>query len=207
MRSARFALLALFVSLTGHACGDSDEGDSDGPMCGGVQSCGGDLEGSWKLSEGCFIVLEQPKLDFCPTATAELHATKAEGSITFQKDSYVRHTEIETELLLKLPAKCQEQDGKEKKACTSFGATLSNGASLVCSDADNKADGCECTASLTTTGNDSGQYNIRGNKVELVGETLDYCIKGDKLTLRPSESVKMSGVAVTSQLQTTFEKN
>ncbi|HET8931983.1 MAG TPA: hypothetical protein VFN67_01015 [Polyangiales bacterium] len=205
MRSTRFALLAIFVSLTGHACGDSDS-DDDGPMCGGVQSCGGDLEGSWKLNEGCYIVLEQPKLDFCPTATAELHATHVEGSITFQKDSYVRHTEIETELLLKLPAKCQEQEGKDKKSCTSFGATLSNGASLVCADADNKADGCECSATVINTGNDSGGYNIRGNRVE-IGDTFDYCVKGKTLTLRPSESIKMSGVAVTSQLQTVFEKN
>lgn len=177
-------------------------------MCGETPNCGGDIEGSWKLAEGCYMVLEQPKLEFCPTATAELHAHKAEGNITFQKDSYVRHTEIDTELVLKLPAKCQEQeDSKEKKACTSFGARLSNGATLVCADADNKADGCECSASLTTTGNDSGPYKIRGNKVELVGETLDYCVKDKKLTLRPSESIKMSGVAVTSQLQTTFEQN
>lgn len=201
MRSTRLALLVLFVSLTTHACGDSDS-DDEGPMCGDLQSCGGKLEGSWKLDEGCYIVLEQPMLESCPNATAELHARKVEGNITFEKETYERHFEIETELLLKLPAECK--DGKE---CSSMGTTLRNGSTLICADADKAADGCECSASLTTTGNDSGPFTIRGNRVELVGETLDYCVKGSTLTLRPSESIKMSGVAVTSQLQTTFQKN
>lgn len=206
MRRARLVFLGLIVSLVGFACGDSDSDSGDGPMCGDAPTCGGKLAGSWTLEDACFIVLSQPKLNFCPTAVAELHSKMSEGSVTFEDDVYERHIELETELLLKLPAKCQGE-GDEKKECNAFSMQLSNGGTLTCESADNEADGCECTATLMSRFNDSGEYSIRGNRVVLVGEELDYCVQGGKLTLRPSKGIDMSGTPVTSQLQTTFTRN
>ena len=199
-RSVSASLLLCLLGL-GLGCGGSDS-EGDGAMCGGVDACGGKLEGSWKLSNACFIVLEQPKLEFCKTATAELHAKMSDGNVTFEKDSYERHMQIETELLLKLPKQCKDDNNKE---CSAFGGRLSGGTTLSCDDAD--GGGCECTAGLSATYNDSGQYTIRGNKVELTGDTFDYCVKGGTLTLKPTQAINMSGSPVTSQLQTSFEKN
>jgi hypothetical protein len=207
MRSTRLGFLAFILSLGGFACGDSDDdSNADGPMCGQFDACGGKLEGSWKLADTCFIVLEQPKLEFCATATAELHARTSEGSITFEDDTFAYNYDLSTEMVLKLPESCLG-NGDEKKACDSMGWTLSNGAAVVCMDADGDNDGCECSASLSSRLTQSGEFSIRGNRVQLVGDEFGYCVKGDTLTLRQSQSINMSGSAVTSQLQQSFEKN
>ena len=202
MRSTRLALLTFILSLGGFACGDSDDSNADGPMCGEFDACGGKLEGSWKLEDACYIVLEQPKLGFCEEATAELHARMTDGSITFEDDTFERNYEISTEMILKIPESCL--DGK---ACVDMGTTLQNGATLTCADADGENNGCECSASLSSTLSQSGEFTIRGNRVQLVGEELGYCVKGDTLTLRPTSSINMSGTSATSILQTTFSRN
>jgi hypothetical protein len=207
MRVVTPVFLVVIMSLTGLACGDSGaDSNADGPTCSGDGACGGKLEGSWKLDDACYVVLKQPEISGCPDATAELHAREFDGSISFDGDSYERHVEIETEMVLKLPEKCQEEGGK-KKECVSFGGPLRNGSTLICADADGDNDGCECSALLKSTFNEDGAFTIRGNRVQLVAEQLDYCVKGDKLTLKPTESINMSGTEVTSQLQTTFVKN
>jgi hypothetical protein len=191
------SLLALALCLS---CAGDDSSD-DGAMCSGDGPCGGKLEGSWKLAVACYIIIEQPKLPSCPEATAELHATLSDGNITFEKDSYERHLNIETQMKLNIPAKCKDAD---KRECDSY-KDLSTRTMLSCKDA---AQGCECTADFAPTlTNDSGGYTIRGNKVDLTGDSFDYCVKNNKLTLQPTKPIAMSGTPVTSQLQTSFEKN
>lgn len=203
-RTRRVSGCLLSLCLAGMACGsDSQDG---GAACGDFDACGGKLEGGWKLTDACFIILEPPKLDFCEGATADLQAKKAEGSLTFEAETYERHIELETLFTLDLPQDCKQQAG-ETRACSAFGGTLQNGGALVCEDA-TSGGGCTCTTTLMSTFNDSGAYTIRGNRVELVSESVDYCVKGETLTLRPTVSISMSGASGTnSQLQTTFEKN
>ena len=202
MRSTRLVLLTIILSLGGFACGDSDDSNEDGPMCGDFDACGGKLEGSWKLEDACYVVLEQPKLGFCDEATAELHARTTDGSITFEDDTFERNYEIETELVLKIPESCRDD-----KECTAMGDTLDNGATLLCGNADGEKSGCECSATFTSTLSQSGEFTIRGNRVQLVSEELGYCVKGDTLTLRPTSNINMSGSNATSIMQTTFSRN
>ena len=202
MRSTRLVIFTFIVGLVGFACGGSDDPKADGPMCGEFDACGGKLEGSWKLEDACFIVLEQPKLGFCEEATAELHGRMSDGSVTFEDDTFERNYEINIEMLLKIPESCRAD-----KPCTDMGETLQNGATLVCADADGENNGCECSASLSSTLSQSGAFTIRGNRVQLVSEELGYCVKGDTLTLRPTASINMSGTNATSILQTTFSRN
>ena len=206
MRSTRLVFLAWVLGLGGFACGDSDDSDADGPMCGAFEACGGKLEGSWTLAEACYVVLEQPMLGFCEEATAELHARRAEGSVTFEGETFQRNYEIASELILKLPQSCLGE-GSDQAKCAEMGATLQNGATLICADADGDNAGCECSASLSSTLSQQGEFTIRGNRVMLVGEELGYCVKGDTLSLRPTSSINMSGTNATSLLQTTFERN
>lgn len=204
MRSTNAVLCSLLLGLGELACGGSN-GDGDAPMCGEFEACGGKLEGSWKLADACYIVLEQPNLGSCEEATAELHAHMVEGSVTFEGDTFERNYEIETKMVLKLPNSCLDE-GEE---CKDISAPLSNGPTLICADAegDGEKKDCECSASLTSRLSQRGEFTIRGNRVQLVGEELGYCVKGDTLTLRPTASIQMSGTNATSILQSTFERN
>lgn len=206
MRSTRLVLLTFILSLGGIACGDSEDSSGDGPMCGEFEACGGKLEGSWKLEDACIVVLEQPMFGSCEDATAELHARMSEGSITFEDDTFEWNYEVQTEMILTLPESCQGE-GAEKTECSSLGITLQNGAELICADADGDNAGCECSASFSSRLSQNGEHTIRGNRVQLVAEELGYCVKGDTLTLRQSEGVKMSGSNATSIWNWTFERN
>jgi hypothetical protein len=196
MRSVSVCLLVLAFALS---CGGSDS-DGEGGMCSEDASCGGKLEGSWKLADACYTVLEQPDYPGCTGVTAELSAM-ADGNVTFEKDSYDRHMQVDLTLTFNFPAKCKED---KKRECKDFEGTLGSGATLACKDADG---GCKCTADQPSTTNDSGGYTIRGNKVELVGDTFDYCVKGNRLTLKPTRPARMSGSEATSEVQFSFDKN
>lgn len=198
---ARLVFLA-FLGLGGWACGDSDDSNGDGPMCGEFEACGGKLEGSWTLEDACFVVLEQPKLGFCKEATAELQTRFAEGSVTFDDDLFTRSYALEADMLLKLPESCRGD-----AQCSDMSTELQTGTTLLCKNAEGDNNGCECTVTLISNLTQDGGFTIRGNRVQLGGEELGYCVKGDTLTLRPTSSINMSGINTTSILQTTFKRN
>jgi len=79
------------------------------------------------------------------------------------------------------------------------------GASLVCDEAEDG--GCDCSATVTSTFNDDSVYSVRGTRLDLRAESVDYCVKDERLTLRPVVSINMAGTQVTSKLVTTFSKN
>ena len=196
MRSVSGCLLVLGLVL---GCGGDDSG-GDGAMCSGDSSCGGKLEGSWKLADACFTIVEQPDYPGCSDVTAALEA-KTDGNVTFEKDVYERHMQVDTQLTFNFSAKCKND---LKRDCKDFEGQLSGAVTLSCKDADG---GCKCSAQQPATTNDGGGFTIRGNKVELQGDTYDYCVKGNRLTLKPTRPAQMSGTQSTYETQFLFDKN
>lgn len=202
MRAARnVSTWFVCLSLVGLGCG-SDSEDSGVSCGGGFEACGGSVEGSWKLEDACFIILEQPDSE-CG-ATTDLKKKSATGSLTFDDDLYERHIELETELSVRFPKECTQADGQTRD-CSDYESTLRTGTRLSCSEADDG--GCDCTTTVTSTFNDEGPYTFRGTHLDLSAESLDYCAKDQTLTLQPTVSINMAGTPVTSKLVTTFTKN
>lgn len=181
------------------ACG----GDDDGASCN-ASACGGDLLGKWKLTSGCYTVLEQPELDFCASASAELHLDKASGTVVFDTDTYSRDFEVTARMTLSLPEKCKHQPDTTY-ACGDLSADLEGGNPLTCKDASDG--GCTCTASFPSKYMESGIYTKKGNQVQLVSGLTDYCVSGKTLVMRPMVKMTMGMMGdMTSTLQTTLEK-
>lgn len=184
------------------ACGGDDD---DAGSCS-AQACGGDLLGKWKLTGGCYTVLEQPELDFCPSATATLDLDKATGTVVFDTDTYSRNFELTARLTLSLPEKCKHQPDTELE-CADLSGELDGGNPLTCKDGG--GGGCSCTALFPSEYKESGIYTNKGNQVQLVSGLTDYCVSGKNLVMRPSMSVNMKMGQMgdmTSTLQTTLEK-
>jgi len=180
------------------ACGGSD--DAAGSC--NAEACGGDLLGKWKVTSGCYTMIEQPELDFCPSASAAMHVDKASGTVVFDMDTYSRDFELTERLELSLPAKCKDQP-QGKLACADLSADLSDGTPLICEDA--SGGGCSCEAIFPTKYMESGIYTKKGKQVELRNVLTDYCVNGKNLVMRPTLSMGMMG-DMTAILQTTLEK-
>lgn len=160
--------------------------------------------GKWKLTSGCYTVLEQPDFDFCSAASAALHLDEASGTAVFDKDTYSRDFELKVRLALSLPEQCKHQPDTQY-ACADLSAELDDGTPLVCKDASGGA--CSCEAIFPTRFMDSGIYTKKGNQVQLVSGLTDYCVSGKSLVLRPTVTMSMGKMGdMTSTLQTTLDK-
>jgi hypothetical protein len=197
MGSKLLVIIAAQLLLL-NACG----GDDDAGSCN-AKACGGELLGKWKLTSGCYTVHEQPMLDFCTSASAELNLDKASGTVIFDKDTYSRDFELTARLTLSLPEKCKHQEDTELE-CEDLSAELEEGNPLVCKDS---GGGCSCTALFPTKYMESGIYTKKGNQVELRSVLTDYCVSGKTMVLRPTVTMSMGQMGdMTSTLQTTLEK-
>jgi hypothetical protein len=182
------------------ACGGSGD---DADSCN-ASACGGDLLGKWKLTGGCFVVLQQPELEFCSSASAELHLQEGSGTLVFDKDTYSRDFDLTARLMLSLPEKCKHQPDTEYD-CSDLSTTLSAGNKLECKDA--SGGGCSCEATYLSKQMDSGIYTKKGNQVQLVPGLTDYCVSGSSLTVKPVISMSMGKMGdMTSVLQATLQK-
>jgi hypothetical protein len=191
----RFAAMAALT-----ACGGSGD-DADSCNAG---ACGGDLLGKWQLTGGCFVVLQQPELEFCPSATAELHLDKSSGTLVFDKDTYSRDFDLTSRLMLSVPEKCKHTQDTEYD-CADLSTTLSSGNTLECKDASGGS--CSCEATYGSKQMDSGIYTKKGNQVQLVPGLTDYCVSGSAMTVRPVISMSMGKMGeMTSILQATLQK-
>lgn len=196
------ARMALVVGLAAGfaACGSSGD-DADSCNAG---ACGGDLLGKWKLTGGCFVILKQPELEFCDSATAELHLEDSSGTLLFDKDTYTRDFTLSSRLTLSLPEKCKHPSDNDYD-CSDLSTTLSSGNTLECKDAG--GGGCSCEATYESRQMDSGIYTKKANQVQLVTGLTDYCVSGSNLTVRPVINMSMGKMGdMTSILQATLQK-
>ncbi|MET0384392.1 MAG: hypothetical protein ABW321_00465 [Polyangiales bacterium] len=193
-RGGLFQALGWAVSLgmlSMPACGsDSDSG----PACED-KACGGDIEGSWEVTEACYKVLKQPELE-CKEARADMQVDDASGAIVFDTDTFSIDAALNLRLVLNYPASCKAE---ASDSCAGFeGVVLGSPVDCVAA-----ADGCVCEAEFVAQVTDNGIYDISGNQVELPGGDSDYCVQGDTLTIRPTLSMAVDGMGeMNLQLQT-----
>lgn len=199
MKFAR--LLATCVCLLWFGCGSSD-GDAAGSCT--LEACGGAVLGSWKMRAACYVILVQPKLGFCPKATAELHVDELDGTLIFDKDTYSNRFNLDARMTLHLPSSCKQDQG-EALECSDFDGVTDGGLRLKCSAAANGD--CACESPFPVKFDESGVYTVRGKQLEWRSGTSDFCVTGSQLVVRPSTSVSMGEMGdINFLLQTTFDK-
>ncbi len=194
------ALLVLCLSFGLYACGDDGEGEGaaggsaggagEGGAGGGGEdvalmcgdpACGGDLTGSWNLTEACTTPdAAEGFAEMCPEASQTAGETSVSGTIVFNEDgTFTRMSAFSGSATVNIPTSCLM--GLTCDIISSFlteaGGSCSAGA----------ADSCDCTLTFEdedTSG--SGTYTIEGNTVTMVepddegmdeATTLDFCAR------------------------------
>ncbi|HXX69504.1 MAG TPA: hypothetical protein VEK07_20135 [Polyangiaceae bacterium] len=190
----RFAvdvLLALFAVCSWVGCKGSSGGGAGSDSCGQVEPCGGNIVGTWKLSDACAnsaALDSEVSSTSCPNTTASLASVTPTGSITFNSNMTYTITAaaIDVSLDIGIPAACLNGG-----SCAEVSAALqSELAGSSCSGTSS----CTCNATETSylspssTNDDSGTYTISGETVILTSSdangdtsTMDYCVQGNDL--------------------------
>jgi len=166
-------------------------GGAGSDSCGQVEPCGGNIVGTWKLSDACAnsaALNSDLSSTTCPSATATLAGVTPTGSITFNSNMTYTITSaaINVSLDIGIPASCLNGE-----TCAEVSAALqADVAGSSCAGTSS----CTCNATETSylspssTNSDSGTYMISGETVILTSSdanadtsTMDYCVQGSDL--------------------------
>jgi hypothetical protein len=172
----RLALGLLVFAMV--ACEDSNDDRTRNRSQIGVPSatgtcqelpspCGGDLVGSWRLTNTCYAMLPACYSRITVTESADIRFTFTTDTLTVSGSG----TSVATSL--------------SDRACLGI-ESCDEASSSVVSCVTKGAD-CECVASVPVPPSTSYAYTKAGTRLmQLVGETalpVDYCVDGDRLYL------------------------
>ncbi len=194
------AVFTVTVASALGACGGESSDDSAPTCSGNFSACGGDVVGTWELSEICFTGdvdaafggFDEPEcagamtgVRFTPSATYEF---RADG--TYEVVGTARFT-----FGMTVTAAC----GRALAGDPSFTFTPSRCRSLeesvndTAAEPDSSLESAQCALSGTAcvcsvTGrpmdlSDAGTYETQGTRLLAGGELNDYCVDGDELTV------------------------
>lgn len=204
---SQLAMLVLcFVAM---GCRDADEPEAsvaevaEAGACKPLNACGGDLEGIWEITDGCYsfmTVSGGPVIPSCPAATIEYVPDAAGGTYTFQNNGrYRAQFEVVGRMVMTVPTSCL-------------------GSRASCADLEDVAAGRSCvlTASRTchctehfeqsTDQEGTGDYVVQGSRVDFSNDvSMTYCAQTDRLTLETVSMVEM-GDTVDGQLRFVLER-
>jgi hypothetical protein len=165
------------TSATGGGAGGS------GATCSSNASCGGDIVGTWALTQAC-----NPRVSVPITCAGDQYTASGvaqTGTFVFRADGTATQMVRTTgTLLATMPPACLAQRGM---TCAEMEATLRTGpnyTSAICID---KAGTCECTLAFDASTNVSGTYTTSGSTLTANGgsSTATYCVTGASLVMRP----------------------
>jgi hypothetical protein len=173
--------------------------------CNSVAGCGGDPTGNWTVDDACFQILMQPQFDICPDANVTVRLDDKSGTWSFKDGTFSADFTLIGRTVIHLPAACRMQDG-DMLACSDFNETTQDGLPLTCSMAANGD--CNCSVPESSSSRGGGMYTTTGSKLDLGGQTLQYCVKGDHLYIggEMDVSMGMSGDKARGALQMALKK-
>jgi hypothetical protein len=186
-----FATFAGAVVLSSSLLGCGG-GSGSGGGCGKVYPCGGNIVGTWKVSEFCSVENMTPP-DFCPTATAATSTSKLTGSVTYKADmTFTGMLTASIVVVATYPNSCLTNNGVTL-TCAQFEAAQKQALamdpnsgiqSLTCAAIGSS---CKCTAvtgDMSTSA--TGTYTTAGVKLTetqagMAPDESNYCVQGNTL--------------------------
>jgi len=178
-------------SSQGEAGATGTGGEAGAPVtidigdCETFTPCGGDVEGTWAYTAGCFdpaaLGMDDEAIGLltaiCPTATYET-TFEVTGTVSFSDGAVLRDGGWSAEFDLVMPASCLTLLGSCANLQTTIEAAAPE-ATVACVD---NAESCDCQVSRGAEGWEATGYTVDGSVITLSdGRTFDYCVSGARL--------------------------
>jgi hypothetical protein len=185
-----------FVLLFSLSCDGSSKQAGDLAECGGFTACGGSLVGTWKTtkfcSEGGSVITGNCTMtidasEYAPSATYTFAGDK---TFSLQVTVNGKMTTDFSQGCFTGATTCEQRAESPAPSNSGITRTCASGA----------AGDCQCTETYSdATGKKEGTYSTSGTSLSLSMGTkdqppMDYCVQGNRLTLRASGSTKVESV-------------
>ena len=179
-------------------------GDGTGSQCGGNSSCGGNVVGSWDISELCFQQAASMVSGSCPGAQIDASGLRESGTIAFQGDlTYSSTAVISGSITEIIPTTCFSSGGITP-SCDQLNSLLQTfvqgDMSFSSASCQNAQGGCACTFQLSPqTNTETGSYSTAGAVLTTLpnsgtASSASYCVQGSTMTVADMNMAGMSGV-------------
>lgn len=224
--------LALCIACVLGACGDDDDGTTGGDggpsgrggsssgrggssggsglglSCEDFDACGGDLIGSWELTDVCFDGLEGAFAEIADAPGCEdffqLGTITPAGEYTFEEDGTltVAGASFAFAVELTLSPECVQGIGGAKEPlelsaaiCNSFADSLGMGDGIEKASCQFSGGDCKCSAkSAAMSLGGGGSYEVDGEELVQDGDRNGFCVDGDALRIHTSSSASQTGI-------------
>jgi hypothetical protein len=192
--------LASGCSNAGNGAGSA--GSSTVPSCTTpFTACGGNVVGTWSLSNACVSKFVNPGNMACPASTAQL-SENVSGTIEFNQDgTFVTNANSTLNETLTVPASCLVDAGATESCQqlqNAFNQPTDAGVPAAVASCTSASMG-GCTCQLTDTlmgGGQKATYSTLGYRIGLGGAPPSpYCVQGNTLTIQTESSNGMPGSA------------
>ena len=189
---ARLLTAAAWFGAAMAGCGGET---SSGPACGGVDACGGDLTGDWKVTLECAAVAPSSPIlsdsgsslpDACKGAVSQaINTAHYDADVTASFSGTELHekgTIMET-VRFDFTSACLTALGAttvDAETCSQAAGGSMQGAQGT-SSCTLATGACSCTATLTQPIDVTGTYQIQGNRLVNPNGTVssNYCVTGN----------------------------
>jgi hypothetical protein len=168
---------------SGGAGGQAAGTGGSGASCGAVAACGGDIVGTWKVTQSCVTATDDLSTtgNGCSGASAGFNFTYA-GTITYNADQTYDSTLTAGGVVHEhFPSGCMPFG----LTCQQLGQSAMDAGAGTCSTDAQGGCNCDAVTSLTTT-SPSGTYSVSGSQLTTTSQagkasTSSYCVKANLL--------------------------
>jgi hypothetical protein len=193
MRRAVWALGVLACCVSG--CGGEssfEDGDGDGRVatCNEFTPCGGDVVGSWEITETCIDPSVTVAIGDCSDTAVDYRSYEVDGEYVFDASGNVTVTfDSRFSYVWDIPRSCFS-DYTCTEMETLLNSATSTGTSTIefsatCPEAPTV---CRCEITGSIAGTNVATYTTSGSTLTIVSadseSTQQYCVDGDDLTMR-----------------------
>jgi len=178
--------IGVAIGVTFLGCSSSSGGGS----CTSSATCGGNITGTWNVTQACETASVTPSSGLCAAETVQAGPVTISGTATFNSDmTYTIALNESVTETLSIPASCLTVAGTTL-TCAELSETINGaegsdagGPEFSCSTA---GSGCTCTIIDAEPISESGTYATSGSTLTTTpssggGGSANYCVSGNSL--------------------------
>lgn len=182
------------TSDTSGASGSSGSGSAgsagspSGGDCSSFTACGGDVTGTWKLTDYCQNASQKAAsgsgFDDCPTATFSATPVSESGTVTYGAGIGQANAQVSFTATATIPSACL--NGKTCADLQAAYMATPGETSAACSTV---TAGCTCTLAFTTSSMQRETYTVSGSNItetdsdDGTPDTSQFCVSGNELKI------------------------
>ena len=206
MKHTPLLLTLAGIAMFSFGCGGGGGGNV--PACGAFSSCGGDIAGTWTFDGVCTegdITSAMMDTSGLPPECSDIiksFSLNISGTLTYANGTETSDMTLNMSVKVLYSSACiGAEAGMPVTATQSLCDTISSSASstdgptMTCKLA---SGGCDCNMTMTESSQGSETYTVSGSTLTYSdGDTLEFCVSGNNLTVRPQSDPGSPGMQFT----------